>query len=122
MRFAILFALPLLVSQTPETKLDGEWRCVGLIVDGEKQPRSLYSKIYLTVEGDSWLEEANGKEMQKARFKARNGVIRFATKDAEWEGRYEVTEGKVRVCWPANVKTGMEPRQGNIVAEWRRVD
>jgi hypothetical protein len=129
MRYAILLALPIVMSQAPETKLDGEWRCVGLVIDGgKKQPRSAYSKIWLLVDGESWREEANGMEMQAFKLLP-DGVVRMAAKDVSFLGRYEVKDGKFRVCYPGPLEVGKPPRApekieskaGSLVAEWVRV-
>jgi uncharacterized protein (TIGR03067 family) len=135
MRYAILLAAGLVVSQAPEAppKLDGEWQCVHLSIDGEKVPRKVAEKVWLVVDGKSWKEEARGKEMQRFDIQLRpNGVIRFDVpgKNVGFLGRYEIKGNRLKVCYPGPLEVGkppqapekIEPGPKVTVAEWERVD
>jgi hypothetical protein len=58
--------------------LRGEWRCTSVVIDGEKLKLSVASKIRLTLDGENYIEEAQGKELQRLRYTVQpGGVLRF---------------------------------------------
>ena len=107
--------------------LDGEWRCVRLVIDGEKQSRSGYATIWLTIDGRSWRQEARGRELEAfdVDFRA-DGTMTLRKGDVTLLGRWELRDCRLRVAYPGPLEVGQSPQppadlaSAPIVAEWRR--
>jgi hypothetical protein len=92
-----------------------------------------FPQISPKIDGKSWREEARGKEMQRFNIQLRaDGVIRFEVpgQDVAFLGRYELKNGRLKVCYPGPLEVGkppqppakIEPGPKVTVAEWERAD
>lgn len=124
MRTAFSLVLFVLSTSTASAQsLEGEWRCVGLAIDGKKEKLSAAAKLRLNVGKDTWKETANDQEMQSFKFKVLGvGLIRFDTDGVTLQGRYEIRDGVLRICYGAEPTERIEAAPKTVLSTWRRVD
>jgi len=136
MSFVALAILAL--NQTPADdakKLQGEWWCSALTIDGRKIKLSTASKPRLTLDGKEFRQTTGGEELLRLRYAVLpGGVLRFDVPGEDgvsFFGWYELKGDKLRVCYPGPLDdekgaippAALESRTGSKVtlSTWERV-
>lgn len=97
--------------------IQGEWRCTSMVIDGEKMKLSVASRIRLTLDDKTYREHALGKELQSFTYRLLpGGLIRFDVPGVYFLGRYELKDGKLKLCFPGRLEVGKEPQPPSAFA------